>query len=91
MSGECSVYEQATMRTNISIVGFEVLIALVMKSSIFWDIMPCNPLKANRRFGGTCRLHLQHRRAINQREAGSKFISLKIELFFSIVTYIMCA
>jgi hypothetical protein len=31
--------------------------AAVMKSSIFWDIKPCSPLKANGRFGGTC-LHL---------------------------------
>jgi hypothetical protein len=24
-----------------------------MKSTIFWDITPCSPLKVNRRFGGT--------------------------------------
>jgi hypothetical protein len=31
-----------------------------MKSStsMFWDIMPCSPLKDNRRFGGTCHLHM---------------------------------
>jgi hypothetical protein len=43
-----------------------------MKSSIFWDITPCSPLKVNRRFGGTCRLHLQSRRISrtrNQRES----------------------
>jgi hypothetical protein len=34
-------------------VGFEVLTAVVMKSFIFWDIAPCNPLKVNGRFGGT--------------------------------------
>jgi hypothetical protein len=34
----------------------EVLTAVVMKSSIFWDIKLCSPLKYNRRFGGTCRL-----------------------------------
>jgi hypothetical protein len=41
------------------------------KSSIFWDITPCSPLKLNRRFGGTCCFHLQCRRisqARNQRE-----------------------
>jgi hypothetical protein len=32
-----------------------------MKSSVFWDIGPCSPLKVNRRFGGTYRLHLQGR------------------------------
>jgi hypothetical protein len=35
---------------------------LAMKSSIFWDITPYSPLKVNRRFGGTCCLHLQSRR-----------------------------
>jgi hypothetical protein len=30
-----------------------------MKSSIFWDITQCSPLKFNRRLEGTCRLHLQ--------------------------------
>jgi hypothetical protein len=28
-------------------------------SSIFWDIMPCSPLKVNRRFGGICGLRRQ--------------------------------
>jgi hypothetical protein len=28
-------------------VGFEVLTAVVMKSTIFWDITPCSPLKVN--------------------------------------------
>jgi hypothetical protein len=29
------------------IVGFEVLTAVVMKSSTFWDITSCSPLKVN--------------------------------------------
>jgi hypothetical protein len=48
---------------------------LSVKSSIFWDITPCNPLKVSRHFGGTCRLHLQSRRltqARNQHDAGSE-------------------
>jgi hypothetical protein len=28
-------------------VGSEVLTAVVMKSSIFWNITPCSPLKVN--------------------------------------------
>jgi hypothetical protein len=40
-------------------VGFEVLTAVVMKSPIFWDIMPCSLLKVNQYFRGTCYLHLQ--------------------------------
>jgi hypothetical protein len=57
---------------RLVIVGFEVLTAVVMKSSIFWDITPCSPLKVNRSFGGTYRLHLQGRRisrARDQRES----------------------
>jgi hypothetical protein len=40
-------------------VRYEVLTAVVMKSSVFWDITRCSPLKVNVRFGGTCHLHLQ--------------------------------
>jgi hypothetical protein len=54
--------QTSTDLTNIlRNVGFDVLTAVVMKSSIFWDITPCNPLRINRRFGGTCRLHIQGR------------------------------
>jgi hypothetical protein len=38
-------------------VGFKVLTAVVVKSTVFWDITPCSPLKVKRRFGGTYRLH----------------------------------
>jgi hypothetical protein len=43
---------------------FEVLTAVVRMSPIFWDIIPCSPLKANQRFRGKCRLHLQGQRII---------------------------
>jgi hypothetical protein len=50
--------------TSCSLVNvrFEVLTLMVMKSSVLWDISPCRPLKINRSFGGTFRLHLQCRR-----------------------------
>jgi hypothetical protein len=48
-----------TIETTKKYLGFEVLLALVMKSTTFWDIAQCSPLKVNRRFGGTYRLHLQ--------------------------------
>jgi hypothetical protein len=38
-----------------------------LKNSMFWDITPCSPLKVNRRFVLTCRLHL-HGRRISQTE-----------------------
>jgi hypothetical protein len=53
-------------------VGLEVLTAVVMKSTIFWDITPRSLLKVNRRFGGTYRLHLHGwriSRARNQRKS----------------------
>jgi hypothetical protein len=34
-------------------VGLEILTAVVMKSSIFWDNMPCSPLEVNQCFEGT--------------------------------------
>jgi hypothetical protein len=56
-------------------VGFEVLTALTMKSSVFWDITLTSPVKVNRRFRGTYRLSLRDRRVSQQRnhyEVGSK-------------------
>jgi hypothetical protein len=38
--------------------GSEVLTAVIMKSFVFWHITLCSPLKVNRLFGETCRLHL---------------------------------
>jgi hypothetical protein len=68
-------------------VGFEVLTAVVMKSSIVWDITPCGPLSVNRRHGKTYRLNLQCRRisrARNQRESGwqAELFLIRTGLFF---------
>jgi hypothetical protein len=52
---------------TVSSVGFEFLTAVVMKSSVIWDITPCSPSKGNRYCGGTCRLHLQGRRMCRAR------------------------
>jgi hypothetical protein len=41
------------------LLGYEVLPAVVMKSSVFWDITLCNLLKIISRFGGTFCIHLQ--------------------------------
>jgi hypothetical protein len=46
-------------------VGFEVFTAVVIKSTVFWDITPCSPLKVNRRFGGTYSLYLEARLPTN--------------------------
>jgi hypothetical protein len=40
-----------------------------LNNPIFWYIMLCSPLKVNRRFGGTYRIHLLGRRVKNQSAA----------------------
>jgi hypothetical protein len=44
------------------LVALEILTAVVMKSSNFWDITTHSPLKVNRSFGGTYCLRLEGRR-----------------------------
>jgi hypothetical protein len=39
-------------------IGYEVLGAMFLKCSVFWDVTPFSPLKVNRCFGGTCSLCL---------------------------------
>jgi hypothetical protein len=58
------VYECSHSRLGHSFTGFEVLTAMVTESSFLWVITPCNSLKVNQRFGGTCSFHLQGRRII---------------------------
>jgi hypothetical protein len=60
------------LRLGLNYVRLEVLTAVIMKSRIFWDTMPCSPLKASTRFAGAYHFHLQGRisRARNQRESG---------------------
>jgi hypothetical protein len=53
-----------------------VLIMVVMKSSIFWDIILCSPMKVNRHFRVTYPLHLQRwsvSQARDQFESDSKY------------------
>jgi hypothetical protein len=77
-------------RGSIVSVGFEVLTAVAVKNSIFWDITLCSLLKDNRRFRGTFRLNLQGRRinqTRNQLETGNQqnvasIIWIKEGLFF---------
>jgi hypothetical protein len=40
-------------RLTFKNVVLEVLTAVDVKSSVFWDIPPCGPLKVNRCFGGS--------------------------------------
>jgi hypothetical protein len=42
-------------------MAFEFNTAVVLKSSVFWNITYSSALKASRRFGRLCRLHIQGR------------------------------
>jgi hypothetical protein len=57
-----------------------------MKSSIFWNITPCSPLKDNRRFGGACHFHLQCRRISQETSVkeGGKQVSFLRGLFLDL-------
>jgi hypothetical protein len=60
---------------SITYVGIDVLTAVVTKYPILWYITPRSRLNVNRRFGGTCRPHIQGARISQPRhhhEAGSK-------------------
>jgi hypothetical protein len=58
------------------------------KSTLFWDITPCSPLKVNRHFGGIYCLHLQGRRksrARNQHESRWGAESFSLPLAFMLI------
>jgi hypothetical protein len=60
-------------RLVVSVVGSEVVAAVVMQGSVLCVTIPCSPLKVNRNFQVTCRLHVQGRRIVearNQRGRG---------------------
>jgi hypothetical protein len=64
-------------------IEFEVLTAMVMKSSIFWDITPCSPLKVNC-FRETCHLQLQGWRISQARDQhATVFLLVFCVSFFS--------
>jgi predicted membrane channel-forming protein YqfA (hemolysin III family) len=52
-------------------VAFEVPTAVIMKSSIFWNVMPHITVKIKRCFRATYHLHLQGQKEAKQ-EAGIK-------------------
>jgi hypothetical protein len=47
------------LKYQLLFIVFEVLTAVIMKSSIFWTITLCSLVKVNQHFRGTCYLHLQ--------------------------------
>jgi hypothetical protein len=49
------------MRDKVRVLGFEVLSAVDMRSSIFWDIKPYCQFRVRLRFEGTFSLQIYHR------------------------------
>jgi hypothetical protein len=52
-------YDSWFQNPNFDYVGHEVLTAVIMNSSVFWNMTAYSSMRVNTRFGGTCRLHLQ--------------------------------
>jgi hypothetical protein len=50
--GSSLVPEEEIKETGVSSVGFEVLTALTVKSTIFWVVMPCSSVQVEWCFGG---------------------------------------
>jgi hypothetical protein len=44
----------------VHFIGFDALTAVIVKSSVFWYVMPCSPLRVNRCIRGTCCLLPSH-------------------------------
>jgi hypothetical protein len=71
-------------------VGYEVFTPVVMKITISWDIMLCSPMKVNRRFGGTYRLHLESRKISRARyQSESRWKAAM--LWFWLVSFLSCS
>jgi hypothetical protein len=68
---------------TVHYVGFGVLTAVVAKSSVFWDVTPCSPLKINQCSGGTSCLHLQCRRVSQSSACYLPHAGFLLGLFFS--------
>jgi hypothetical protein len=81
-------YVKTLYLNNYKHVQFGILTAVTMKSSVFWDITSCSPLKVHRRFGGICRLPLHSSRVSkerNQHVAGSKHVAWQRRLTFNVL------
>jgi hypothetical protein len=61
--------------------GFEILTAVSMESSVFWDITQCSPAKVNRRFWGIYRFHIQGR-IVKQAKKKQLYVCVLFGLFF---------
>jgi hypothetical protein len=56
-----SLHKFRELKPILSCDPFTCKQLVLLKKAVFWDVAPCESCK-NRRFGGTCRLHLQGRK-----------------------------
>jgi hypothetical protein len=62
----------------------------LLKSTSFWHVVPCNPVEAYGRFGGTCSLHIQGWRVSQARNQLSGYmLSYKVICVCIICVYII--
>jgi hypothetical protein len=54
----------------------------MLKRSIIWKITPYSPLKINRHFEGTCRLHLQVRQETSVKSGGKQSSAFNLVSYF---------
>jgi hypothetical protein len=57
---------QREKKLYVTVLDFEFLAVVTMKSSMFWNVTPCSLVDVER-FGGICSLHLQGRRVSQTR------------------------
>jgi hypothetical protein len=77
-------YTTGILRSQISLLRFQVLTAASMKFRIvFWDVLPCKII-VDRRFRGTCCLH--HQRWVIPDDWGSTYLwNVGWQLFYTAV------
>jgi hypothetical protein len=61
-SRECRQKTSAYSTVSLHFAGYEVLVTMVINSSVFWDVKLWGQLEVNRRFGEPHCLKLQSRR-----------------------------
>jgi hypothetical protein len=59
---------ESSANSSPEIVGFDVFTAVTMKNAVLLDVAP-NGFIINRRFGGTCRFHLQVKKITRVRKS----------------------
>jgi hypothetical protein len=71
LHGDRDIVPAAVFISSSDMLKFEILTAVTMKNTVFWDATPCNLIEVYRRFVGTYCLHLQGRGISRARKQAS--------------------